>query len=208
VAEKTAAKKHAELVRAVTPPSPSPAVRALAPFQQRNFALAAAAAEAFLERPLDPAAVESAANETRIPGRLDVVGHDPLTIHDGAHNPSGAAALVEALPQVIGDARPRVGVIAVLEDKDAAGILRALLPVLDRVVFTRADNPRSLSPATQLTLSEKLGARPAETVADPREAVERARALATSAGAVVATGSIYLIADLVRERTGTRASTL
>jgi hypothetical protein len=38
--------------------------------------------------------------------------------------------------------------------------------------------------------------------------VERARALATRAGAVVATGSIYLIADLVRERTGTRASTL
>jgi dihydrofolate synthase/folylpolyglutamate synthase len=101
-----------------------------------------------------------------------------------------------------------VGVIAVLEDKDAAGILRVLLPALDRVVFTRAGNPRSLSPATLLTLSEKLGAIPAETVADPREAVQRARALATRDGAVVVTGSIYLVADLVRERTGTRASTL
>jgi dihydrofolate synthase / folylpolyglutamate synthase len=227
VAERIAARKHAKLVRAggvaryvprseqkaTRPPEPRPSPSqavplTLAPFQQRNFALAAAAAEAFLEHNLDPAAVQSAANETRIPGRLDVVANDPLTIHDGAHNPSGAAALAEALPQVIGDRRPRVGVIAVLEDKDAAGILRALLPALDRVVFTRTGNPRSLSPATLLTLSEKLGAIPAETVADPREAVQRARALATRDGAVVVTGSIYLVADLVRERTGTRASTL
>jgi dihydrofolate synthase/folylpolyglutamate synthase len=75
-------------------------------------------------------------------------------------------------------------------------------------VFTRPANPRSLSPATLATLAEKLGGPPAETVAGARAAVERARELAGPGGAVVATGSIYLIADLVREEADARASTL
>jgi dihydrofolate synthase/folylpolyglutamate synthase len=99
-------------------------------------------------------------------------------------------------------------VIGVLDDKDAAGMLEALLPHVDRIVFTRSQNPRSLSPATLTTLEEKLGGPPAETVADPRTALERARELAGAEGSVLATGSIYLIADLVRERSDRRASTL
>jgi dihydrofolate synthase/folylpolyglutamate synthase len=101
-----------------------------------------------------------------------------------------------------------VAVIGVLEDKDAAGMLGALLPHFDRVVFTRPVNPRSLSPATLVTLGEKLGGPPAETVAEPRAALARARELAGADGAVLATGSIYLIADLVREDADARASTL
>jgi dihydrofolate synthase / folylpolyglutamate synthase len=203
VAERTAAEKHAKMVRA----RPSDTAGGLAPFQRRNFALAAAAAEAFLERPPDAGALKSAVQETRVPGRLEVVAADPLTIHDGAHNPAGAAALAEALPDLVGERRPRVCVISVLEDKDAAEILRALLPSFDAAVFTRCANPRALSPATLESLAAQVGGPPAETVADPRAAVEHARALATPAGAVVATGSIYLIADLHRERAA-RASTL
>jgi dihydrofolate synthase/folylpolyglutamate synthase len=95
-----------------------------------------------------------------------------------------------------------------LEDKDAAGMLETLLPHLDRVVFTRPRNPRSLSPATLVSLAEKLGAPPLETVAEPQAALERARELAGEDGVVLATGSIYLIADLVREAADARASTL
>jgi dihydrofolate synthase / folylpolyglutamate synthase len=184
------------------------ALRAPGRFQRRNFALAARAAEAFLGHALDEDAVERAGAETRIPGRLDVVGRRPLTVYDGAHNPEGARALADSLDDVLGDHRPRVAVIGVLEDKDAAGMLEALLPHVDRVVFTRSRNPRSLPPATLATLAEKLGERPAETVAHPRAAVDRARALAGPAGAVLATGSIYLVADLVRESAGARASML
>jgi dihydrofolate synthase/folylpolyglutamate synthase len=99
-------------------------------------------------------------------------------------------------------------VIGVLEDKDAAGMLETLLPHLDRVVFTRPANPRALSPATLVTLAEKLDGPPSETVAGPQAALARARELAGPGGAVVATGSIYLIADLVREDANARASTL
>jgi dihydrofolate synthase / folylpolyglutamate synthase len=177
-------------------------------FQRGNFAIAAAAAEAFLGHPLDPAALHAAARETSIPGRVEIVARDPLTVYDGAHNPAGARALADSLGDVLGERRPRVAVIGVLEDKDAAAMLAELLPHLDGVVYTRSQNPRSLSPATLASLAEKLGGPPAETVADPREAVLRAGAIAGPAGAVLATGSIYLIADLVRAESGARASSL
>jgi dihydrofolate synthase/folylpolyglutamate synthase len=183
-------------------------LRAPGRFQRGNFAIAAAAAEAFLGRPLDPAALQAAARETTIPGRVEIVAHDPLTVYDGAHNPAGAHALAESLGDVLGDRRPRVAVIGVLEDKDAAAMLAELLPHFDGAVYTRSQNPRSLSPGTLVSLAEKLGGPRAETVADPHAAVRRARALAGRGGAVVAAGSIYLIADLVRERPGVRASRL
>ena len=80
--------------------------------------------------------------------------------------------------------------------------------MLDRVVFTRPRNPRSLSPATLASLAEKLGGPPARPSPSRTAALERARELAGPDGAVLATGSIYLIADLVREAADARASTL
>jgi dihydrofolate synthase / folylpolyglutamate synthase len=205
IAERTASERHATLVSADSIGMP---LRAAGGFQHVNFGLAAAAAEAFLGRGLDDAALKSAAADTVVPGRLEQVGDRPLTLFDGAHNPSGADALAASLPDVLGSRRPRVGVIGVLEDKDAAGMLETLLSHFDHVVFTRPGNPRSLSPATLVTLAEKLDGPPAETVAKPRAAVSRARELAGTDGAVLATGSIYLIADLVREDADARASTL
>jgi dihydrofolate synthase/folylpolyglutamate synthase len=207
VAERVAAESHATLVRAPA----SAGVPLLAPggFQRRNFALALTAAEAFHgPGELSAASIAAAGAETTVPGRVEVVGEDPLTVYDGAHNPAGARALAESLDDVFGERRPRVAVIGVLEDKDAAGMLGELLPKVDLAVYTRSANPRSLSPATLGSLGEKLGGPAWEVVADPRAAVARARELAGAGGAVLATGSIYLIADLVRADPDTRASTL
>ena len=206
VAEHTVELRRSTLVQAGS--DMGLALRAPGRFQRGNFAIAAAAAEAFLGRPLDPASLQAAARETTIPGRVEVVAHDPLTVYDGAHNPAGAHALAESLGDVLGDRRPRVAVIGVLEDKDAAAMLAELLPHFDHAVYTRSQNPRSLSPGTLVSLAEKLGGPRAETVADPHAAVRRARALAGRNGAVVAAGSIYLIADLVRDRPGVRASSI
>ena len=205
IARDTASERHATLITAEPTDIP---LRAAGGFQHMNFGLAAAAAEAFLKRALEDEALKRAAADTVVPGRLEPVGERPLTLFDGAHNPSGANALAASLPDVLGEHRPRVAVIGVLEDKDAAGMLEALLPHFDLVVFTRPANPRALSPATLVTLAEKLGGPPAETVPDPRAALARARELAAPDGAALATGSIYLIADLVREDADARASTL
>jgi dihydrofolate synthase / folylpolyglutamate synthase len=207
VAARVAAERHATLVQA--PADAGVRLRAAGGFQRQNFALALAAAGSFLgEGHVSSEAVAAAASETTIPGRLEVVAADPLTVYDGAHNPAGAGALADSLDDVFGARRPRVAVIGVLEDKDAAGMLRELLPHFDRAVYTRSANPRSLPPATLASLAEQLGGPPAETAPDPRSALARGRELAGPQGAVVATGSIYLIADLVRADPDVRASTL
>jgi len=204
VAERVATERHATRVRATS--TDDYTLAAHGAFQRANFALARAAAKAFLGE-LDERAVRAAAAEVRVPGRMQVISHEPLTVLDGAHNPAGAEAVAQALPELVGESEV-VGVLGVLDDKDAAGMLRALLPRLDRVVFTHSSNPRSLSPGTLESLSEQLGGPPSETVADPRKALARARELAGSRGAVLVTGSIYLIADLVRAEGAVRASTL
>jgi dihydrofolate synthase/folylpolyglutamate synthase len=205
VAERVAAERHARLVRA--PAEPGVEIGAPGAFQRRNFALARAAAEAYLGA-LDLDAVARAAAEVRVPGRLQIIDEHPLVVIDGAHNPEGVTALVEALPEVVGQRRPIVAVVSVLDDKDAAGMLSALIERCDALVFTSSQNPRALPPPTLLSLSQQLNGPPGEIVAEPQRAVEYARRLAGAGGAVLVTGSIYLIADLLRPDRATRASTL
>jgi dihydrofolate synthase/folylpolyglutamate synthase len=190
-----AEQKNARLVRAERDLRLDLAARGS--FQRHNFALAAAAAEAFLGRNLDPAALADAGASVVVPGRMEIVEEDPLVIFDGAHNPAGMAALAEALPEVVGE-RPITAVISILDDKDAEAMLAALLPVVDTVVFTRTSNPRAVGPEKLRELAPD-----ALVVPDPKAALQKARELAS---AVVATGSIYLIADLVREPGMARAS--
>ena len=78
------------------------------------------------------------------------------------------------------------------------------------VVLTRSLNPRALPPATLQSLATQVGADPAtlEVEPEPRRALARARELAGPEGAVLATGSIYLVADLLRPPGVRRASML
>jgi dihydrofolate synthase/folylpolyglutamate synthase len=181
---------------------PAPAVEAGPDgYQRANFAAAVAAARASRGE-LDPALVADVAARVRVPGRMQVVAEQPLTIYDGAHNPSGMHALVQALDG------PFVAVVSILDDKDAAGMLRALLGKTAGAVFTRSANPRALSPATLASLFSQLGGPASEIVADPHGAVARAQALAGPDGTVLATGSIYLVADLLAAPGRRRASAL
>jgi len=175
---------------------PGAPVGALGVFQRRNFALARVAAEAYLGA-LDPAAVASAAADVRVPGRLEVVGERPLTLLDGGHNPDGIAALAESLPELLAGARRLVAVVSILDDKDAPAMLATLVPACDALVLTSSRNPRALPPPTLESLVGQLGGPSAESVRDPRAALERARELAGPDGVVLATGSIYLVADLL-----------
>jgi dihydrofolate synthase / folylpolyglutamate synthase len=205
VARSVARERDARIVQA----GPDPGVRVGAPgaFQRRNFALARAAARAYLGE-LDAGALAAAAAEVRIPGRLQAIDEQPLTLVDGAHNPEGMTALVQSLPEVLEGRAPLVAVVSILDDKDAAGMLGALLPACETVVLTTSQNPRVLPPPTLQSLTRQLGGPPAEIVPNARAALARARELAGSSGAVLATGSIYLIADLLAPASRGRASVL
>jgi len=191
-----ARKLDATLIEA---PADAPGVELLArgAFQRRNFALARAAAEAYLGE-LDADQVAAAAAATRVPGRFERISDDPPTYLDGAHNPGGMAALADALHGELGG-RPVTLVLSILDDKDAGAMLGEVVPLAARVVATSNANPRALSPATLQSLAEQVGAREVRSEADPRRALALARELAAQEdGAVLVTGSIYLIADLLR----------
>jgi dihydrofolate synthase/folylpolyglutamate synthase len=202
VATETAQERGTRIVRAPAEPPDGVVLRAGGAFQRRNFALARSAAEAFVGRTLDPDAVCAAASELVIPGRFQVLDGD--VVLDGAHNPGGIAALVESLPAFLAG-RPLTAVVSILDDKDAAAMLSELLPLCERVICTSCANPRALSPATLESLARQLGGPPASVDPDPRRALEQARGYG---GVVLATGSIYLIADLLRPPSAGRGSIL
>src|SRR5437016_9437499 len=187
VADEVAALRGARIVRAAA--DPGVAVGAPGAFQRRNFALAKAAAEAYLHE-LDRGAVAQAAAEVRIPGRLQVIASDPLTLLDGAHNPDGMAALAESLPDVGFGRTPVVAVVSILDDKDAAGMLALLAPLCDALILTASHNPRALPPPTLQSLVRQLHGPSTEVVRGPHAALHRAQELAGERGVVLATGSI------------------
>jgi dihydrofolate synthase / folylpolyglutamate synthase len=193
LARRVSASRAAKLV--VAPAETGLELLAQGAHQQRNFAVARAAAEAF-HGALDDAAVVAAA-ATLVPGRFQVVDENPVTVVDGAHNAAGMAALAQSLRSFAAGRRV-VACVSVLDDKDAAGMLRELLPLCTEVVFTASENPRALPAATLESLCGQLGGPPARTVAGARRALETARAAAGPGGVAIATGSIYLIADLLR----------
>jgi dihydrofolate synthase/folylpolyglutamate synthase len=177
-------------------------------FQRRNFTVAEAAARAYLGSKLDATAVAAAAAEVRVPGRLQQVDSEPMTLLDGAHNTDGMVALAESLPEIAAGAERLVGVASILEDKDAAGMLAVLADACDALVLTSSQNPRALPPPTLQSLVRQMDGPPTEIVAGPRAALARARELAGPRGVVIATGSIYLVSDLLAPEGRERASSL
>jgi len=151
-----------------------------------NLGLAVAAAEAYLSGRVDPRPAEA----LQIPGRLERRSGHPLEIWDGAHNVAGVGHLLGRLPP-----RRFTIVASILEDKNVDAMLRALSTVGDALVATRSANTRALAADKLASRAQRYFAR-VETVADPREALGRARALAGADGAVLVTGSLYLLAEL------------
>jgi dihydrofolate synthase/folylpolyglutamate synthase len=120
------------------------------PHQAANAALALAAVEAFFgagaQRALDAEAIREGFASVVVPGRLERVRSAPSVFVDAAHNPHGAQALAAALDEDFAF-RKLVGVVGVMRDKDAAGILSALEPVLHEVVLTTNSSERAMDPA-------------------------------------------------------------
>ncbi len=205
VAERVCAARGARLVNA--PAGPPVELPGAPPYQRRNFALACAAAGELLGRLDDDALTAAAASATLVPGRFEVVDERPVTIFDGAHNLDGVRALAEALRGFLAGRR-LVACVAVLDDKDAVEMLRELLGLCAELIFTSLRNPRALPAATLESLARQLSGPSVHVIADPHEALAAARAAAGEDGVALATGSLYLLAELLRGPDAPRGSTL
>ena len=139
------------------------------------------AAEAFAGHPIE------AQVDVHLPGRLEQRGAE---IRDGAHTPEAVDWLLERLSR-----DDYVLCVSILADKDVEGMLERLAAAGSTLVATRSSNPRAI-PAQELGALARPYYGCVETVPSPRRALARARELAARGGAVLVTGSLYLLADL------------
>ena len=169
--------------------------------QAQNLAVAVAAVEAFLgggDIEIADDILRSAISDVSSPGRLQLIKTEPALLLDGAHNPAGAQILANALRAEF-SAKPLVGLIAVLADKDVAGLLSNLAGVFQSVLITQSSSPRSM-PAAELELvaAQSLD-QEVSSISDFQLALERAREKAIEIdGVVVVTGSITLVGDIIK----------
>jgi dihydrofolate synthase / folylpolyglutamate synthase len=188
-------------------------------YQRANAALACALLQVAAGRgvPVTPEHVREGLRTARWPGRLEIVARKPLVVVDGAHNPHAAHAVARALP-AIAQGRQVQLVFAAMNDKDHAGMLRELLPLVAGAHFCAVESPRAAAPEQLARVARELwasgresgtrgrgaqedgargsGAQICATYASVGEAVRAARAAAGEGGAVLCCGSLYLAAEV------------
>lgn len=169
-------------------------------YQAENAALAISAVEAFFgvsNRLFDDVLRVALADSTS-PGRLQVVSRKPLTILDAAHNPGGAESLARAMKKTFG-APKTIAVISILGDKDAHSLLQALKTTADTFVVTQSTSPRAIE-VTELEkiAKEIFGESRVRSAETPYRALELAKELVAENGAIVVTGSITLVGDVLK----------
>jgi dihydrofolate synthase/folylpolyglutamate synthase len=174
--------------------------------QAQNAALALAAVEAFFsgDEPLADEVVKDAFAEVTSPGRLEVIRRSPTIVLDAAHNPHGAAALVDALEDSFVFS-PLIGVVGVMADKDYEGLLATLEPVLAHLVCTQNSTDRAL-PAHQLAEIARgiFGQDRVSETTSLVDAIDQASTLAEAggvfgeglgSGGVLVTGSVVTVGE-------------
>jgi dihydrofolate synthase/folylpolyglutamate synthase len=163
--------------------------------QADNAVVALTAAESFLGRALGEEIVADAFANVRTPGRLEVVGHQPLVLLDGVKNVAGAHALRAALADEFADS-PRTLVVGLMREKEPHEMLEAL-GALDaaRLVCCRPDSPRGHDPEVVAEAAYDLGVERelVDVIDDVREAVAFAIEATPADGQVVITGSLYVV---------------
>lgn len=162
--------------------------------QVDNLATSVAAAEVFLEGPVDLVATKAAAAVATSPGRIEVVGRSPLVILDGAHNAEGFAGLAQALTEEFPEMLWHI-VVGMRGERDPAELLAPLRGLVAQVVVTAPGDPAALPTAVVSEgVRRALEIEPMTATTVP-EAVTKSIADAGPGGGVVVCGSIYVVGE-------------
>lgn len=169
--------------------------------QASNAAAALIAVEAFFgEQDLDVDAVRAGFANVTSPGRCEIIHRDPTIILDAAHNPHGAKAIAETIQSefTFDDV---TGVVALMADKDALGILQALEPIMNQIIVTTNSAARSMpvsdleALATQVFGADRVFAQPTLADAIEKAIKDSVRPLSDESLAILITGSVVTVGE-------------
>lgn len=169
--------------------------------QASNAAAALIAVEAFFgEQDLDIDAVRAGFANVTSPGRCEIIHRDPTIILDAAHNPHGAKAIAETIQSefTFDDV---TGIVALMADKDARGILQALEPIMNQIIVTSNSAARSMSVgdlealATQVFGANRVLAQPTLSDAIDKAIKDSVRPLSDETLAILITGSVVTVGE-------------
>lgn len=164
--------------------------------QTQNLAVAVAACEELFGRALSPEATRTGAERASSPGRLEIIGHRPLVLIDGAHNPEGFQVISQALAEEFPRFRWTL-VVGALGDKDLAGMLGHLTGQVGEV-FACAPVTERAVPAGEVAEAARAAFGPGVEVHETSgvaEALAKAVASAGPEGGVLVAGSLYVAGE-------------
>jgi dihydrofolate synthase/folylpolyglutamate synthase len=167
----------------------------LGDYQVDNAALALAVCEILMDRnvALPVKSIKEGLARNKWPGRLEVASTTPYVLIDGAHNLVAAQHLGHFLRTNLAG-RPITLVVGILDDKPYAAMLRALLPVCQKVILTRPKINRSL-PTDILHRIAKTIISDIRTISDVGDAVKYAIEHASPNDVICIAGSLYVVGE-------------
>ncbi len=169
--------------------------------QLKNAAVAIKAAEILMGKgyPITPESIRQGLKNAKWPGRLEVLGTDPIFLVDGAHNIEGARVLRDALDKYF-PGRKLTFVMGVLMDKDYKAMMEAVFPGCLKVITVTPKSERAL-PAKELAEAARAYCKNVQISDTIEDAIKTSMASASGDEVICAFGSLYYI-GAVREAFG------
>ncbi len=126
---------------------------------------------------------------------MKILRRRPLLVVDGAHNRDSASKLKEALKEYF-HFDHLILIIGASADKDVPGIIEELAPLGNTIIVTRSRHPRATKPEALVDEFAKLGVK-AKVAEDVNKAVVEAQLKAGKKDLICATGSLFLVAEVI-----------
>jgi len=164
------------------------------PHQRKNEAIAIKVAKLLK---IDPKVIKAGLMKTHWPGRFHVISSDPVTIVDGAHNGAGARALKETIRE-LKIRRPLTLVLGMQSYKNITDYVKIVTPMAEHIIVTQSSHPQAAAPEDIVSKLEIKAHHKVVIIRSAREALEVARGFNRP---VLATGSLFLVADILKELT-------
>ncbi len=162
--------------------------------QGDNASLAICAVEAFFDDAINREILDHGMSMVSMPGRFEVMGHRPLVIIDGAHNPAGAEVCSEVFFADFNTQGRKILVTGALRSRDPEDLLLALRANdFDVVITCMPPTPRGLAAQEMATVAQNIGCNDVRVAESVEKACEMALKLADTDDAVLISGSLYIV---------------